>query len=407
MDESKILIIDDSMFYWDSMNNCLLPYELVENQIQNKNSNLNQNQNQNSDDYLNHSLNLYNHTINNNYTDNNKDIDDYTHINEWYMDNYDIEFWENILSRPLYSDEKKLFHQIWNENSLNIDIKMLQKNIIKNHCYIKSITTNVGNCLFESLGSLNLGDNDLNIKPNEMIRKILASLLLAVKTEIGFFPNFPNSTPEEIFTNYNEIEFVKDSKTKTVYIYDYDMMIYDLVSNYSWTRLPTEFLLMAISRIYQVEILIYHNKSNFVNKINVWNNHILNTNPIEKIRLGLINEEHYFPLLELPDDLKYDLAVIDEILKTDIKYDDNIKKFKKWSKIMMDSMNDTAKNYNINNNYFFHNQFANNDITYCNNIDSLHNNKFDSRIMKTNNKLTQEQLDDYNQISNFDEFEFM
>ena len=41
MDKSKILIIDDSKFYWDSMNNCLIPYELVENQNQNSNSNSN------------------------------------------------------------------------------------------------------------------------------------------------------------------------------------------------------------------------------------------------------------------------------------------------------------------------------------------------------------------------------
>ena len=348
------------------------------------------------------------------------------------MDNYDIDFWENMLSRPLYPDEQTLFHQIWNENSLNIDIKMLQKSIIQNHCYIKSITTNVGNCLFESLGSLDLGDNDLDIKPSEMIRKNLASLLLAVKTEIGFFPNLPNSTPEEIFTNYNEIEFVKNSKTKTVYIYDYDMMIYDLVSNYSWSRLPTEFLLMAISRIYQVEILIYHNKSNYINKINVWNN-ILDTNSVEKIRLGLINEEHYFPLLELPDDLKYDSDVIDEIIKTEIKYDKSIEKFKKWSRTMMDSMNGNIEDHNINkfsnntnynnyNNGIFHNDFTSNQIisnqiisnqiisdqnTSYDDVDFLNNETYESKIMETNNKLTQEKIDDYNQISNFDEFEFM
>jgi len=394
MDESKILIIDDLKFYWDYINNCLIPYELVEND----------NHKSNSDKYLNHSLNLYNQTINNNVhyndiSDDNKDTID-TDVNEWYMDNHDIEFWENILSRTLDSDEKKLFHQIWNDKSLNIDIKMLQKSIIKKHCYIKSKTTNVGNCLFESLGSLDLGNNDLDIKPSEMIRKNLGALLLAVKTEIGFFPNLPNFTPEEIFTNYNEIEFVKDLKSKTVYIYDYDMMIYDLVSNYSWTRLPTEFLLMAISRIYQLEILIYHNKSNFVNKINVWNN-ILDTNCIEKIRLGLINEEHYFPLLELPDDLKNDSTVIDEIIKTDIKYDNNIKKFKKWSKVMMDSMNDTSENYNLNK------ISDNNNNIQNDNIDSLDYNKYNTKIMKTNNKLTQEQVDDYNKISNFEDFEFM
>ena len=292
MEQSDILIIDNNKFYWDFTNECLIPYDLAKDTILVKNNNMSDN-NQNKNNYSNNVLDSYTNTkINSNIDSENNENNENI---EWYMEYHDIEFWEKLLNRTLDSDEKSIFHQVWNETSLNFDIKILQKNIIKNHCYIKSITNYVGNCLFESLGSLGLGDNDLNIKPSEMIRKNLASLLLSVKTEIGFFPNLPNSTPEEIFMNYNEIEFVKDSKTKQIYIYDYDMMIYDLASNYSWTRLPTEFLLMSISRIYQIEILIYHNKSEYINKINVLNN-VVESNNYEKIRLGLINEEHYFPL---------------------------------------------------------------------------------------------------------------
>jgi len=423
MDKSNILIIDNNKFYWDSANECLIPYELIEN------NNLNSNHNQNITSNLNNNNNINNNGLNKNINkDNNNNIDndnDNDNIkNEWYMENFDIDFWENILSRQLDKDEKKIFHGILNENSLNLDIKMLQKSIIKNHCYIKSITNNVGNCLFESLGSLDLGDNDLGIQPSEMIRKNLASILLSVKTEIGFFPNIPNSTPEEIFLNYNDVEFVKDSKTNTIYVYDYDMMIFDLNSNYSWARLPTEFLLMAISRIYQFEILIYHNKTDYVNKITVWNNQISN-NDIEKIRLGQINEEHYFPLLELPNELKYDKDVLDEIINTDVKYDNYIKKFKKWSKVMMDSMNsinipneqnisksthiDINSNYknlcdNLSNNLSeeLYENLANSSIDVTNDTDLN-----ELKIMKTKNKLTQEQIDDYNQISNFDEFAFI
>jgi len=390
MDKLEILIIDNQKFYWNSNNECLLPYELIENNIYIPNNNKNNNNNNDKDKNNNDDIN---------YDDNNL---------EWYMENHDINFWENLLSRQLDFDEKKIFHGIWNEISLNLDIKMLQKNILKNFCYIKNITNNIGNCLFESLESLDLGNNDLNIKPSEMIRKNLASILLSVKTEIGFFQNLPNLTPEEIFLNHNDIEFIKDLKTKSIYIYDYDMMIYDLNSNFSWERLPTEFLLMAISRIYQVEILIYHNKTNYINKINVWTN----VNDIDKIRLGQINEEHYFPLEELPNEFKYDKNILDEIINTDVKYDNYSKKFKKWSKIMINSMN-SVNNNNTQNNNTQNNNIQNNDfnnlIDFANSfkknniVDNL--NITESKIMKTNNKLTPEKIYDYEQISNFDDFD--
>ena len=39
-----------------------------------------------------------------------------------------------------------------------------------------------------------------------------------------------NLTPQEIFNNINEIEFIKDERTGIVYLYDYDydMMLFDL-----------------------------------------------------------------------------------------------------------------------------------------------------------------------------------
>lgn len=427
MEQSDIIIIDGQKFYWDISNECIIPCELIE-----KNTKTDTISKSNSADYLQHSIDLYDKTINanndNNNTNTNTNENDDDNVDtdvgwEWYMENYDIDFWESMLGRNLDSDERKLMHGIWNENSLNIDIKMLQKSIINNHCYIKSITTNVGNCLFESIASLGLGDNDLGIKPSEMIRTNLAALLLSVKTEIGFFPNLPNSTPEEIFLTHNEIEMIKDKKTNTIYVYDYDMMIYDLNSNYSWTRLPMEFLLMAISRIYQVEILIYHNKTNYINKINVWDkiqeNNDYNDLEIDKIRLGQINEEHYFPLLELSDELKFNPDAINEILETEIKYDKYIRQFKKWSKVMMNSIGmGTNTNPNPNLNHKPNNKY---EIEYdipkpdnkqkpldINKIEIGEHQKYHSPIvMKTNKSLTQEQIDDYNQISNFDDFSFV
>lgn len=348
------IFIDGKKFYWDFDTNILIPVKIDKTNIINTNN------------------------INNiNYS--NGDEDEIEH--EWYMDCHDIGFWETILSRELYYDEKKLIYEIWNENLLNIDIKKLQKNIIDHHCYIKSMTTNIGNCLFESISELGLGDNDLGIKHSQMVRSNLAAMLLAVKNEVGFFPNLPDMTPEQIFLNQNEIEFVKDKNN--VYNYDYDMMIYDLNTNCSWSRLPTEFLLMAISRIYQVEILIYHNKNTYVNKINAWDKSNME---IEKIRLGQINEDHYFPLLELKDEYKFNPIIIDEILYTEIKYDKHLRKFKKWSKIIMDSIN--------SNNKCIYEYVDDSKLNYQN-----------YKIMKTNKFLTPEQINDFEVINNLDNFD--
>ena len=339
IDDENTMIIDNQKFYYDCENNNLIHLESYDT------------------------------------TNFNKVLDKNTDCDDWYITNYDINFWEKILSRKLHKKEIKIFHDIWNENILNLDIKVLQKNIINNGCYIKSITNNIGNCLFESFAELGLGDNDLSILPCKMIRMNLASLLLAVKTQKGFFPIIPELTPEEIFANCNEIEFVKEKETNNVYVYNYDMMIIDLNSDFSWNKLPTEFLLMVISRIYQVEINIYHNNTNYINKINVWNN--LNYN-IEKILLGQINEEHYFPLLELPNNLKGDTDVIKEILNTDIKYDHGIKKFNKWSKSIINS--------------------------YYSNID---NDIILENKSKEVSKLNDEQIYDYDQIDNLNDFYFL
>lgn len=267
---------------------------------------------------------------------------------------------------------------------------MLQQNILVHGCYIKGITNNVGNCLFESLASLGLGDNDLGISPHVMIRKSVASVLLSVKTEVGFFPKIPDMTPEELFASSNDVEYVKDKNTGEIYCYDYEMMIWDLNTSFSWEKLPTEFILTAISRIYNVEIQIYHNKTDFINKINALDN----TDSEDVIRLGQINEEHYFPLLLLPDELKSDFETINELLNTDIKYAQSIEKFKKWSKSMMDSIG-------------FNQASQANQANQANYANHTHSSNDDIITMKTNKILSQEQKQDYDEISNFDNFDII
>ena len=173
------------------------------------------------------------------------------------------------------------------------------------------------------------------------------------------------------------------------------MMINDLNSSYSWERLPTEFILMTLSRIYQVEIIIYHNMTDFINKINVLEDEYVYK---DIIRLGQINEEHYFPLLEIPTELKNDTDVINEILNTKIVYDKCLKQFKKWSKILMDSMINTTNTVTIKNDK------SNNDMIILDNSNNSNINT--TKIMKTN-KLTIEQSEDYKHISNIEDFDIL
>lgn len=247
----------------------------------------------------------------------------------WYPDKPDVDLWESFLGRSLSIKEKKIILSVFEEKDLNNSIKGLQQNLLGSNCFIKELTNNNGNCLFESLGMLGLGDNELEINPQQMLRNNLSSILLYMRNIYDFFPAL-TITPEEIFNNSNEIDFVKNDKTGEVYEYNYDMMVCDLRTNYSWERLPTELILMTVSRLYEVKILIYHNKTQFVNEINVWKG-IKSDDELDIIRLGHINEEHYVPVLRLPEELIDDIETIHQISKIKLKYDTKKINYKQWA----------------------------------------------------------------------------
>lgn len=247
----------------------------------------------------------------------------------WYPKKPDIDLWESFLNRNLTIKEKTIILDTFVEKDLNNSIKGLQQNILGSNCFIHSLTSNNGNCLFESLGKLGLGELDLDIPPHVVLRNNLSSILLYMRNVDDFFPNISLS-PEEIFENSNEIDFIKNKNTGEIYVYNYDMMICDLRTNYSWERLPTELILLTVSRLYEVKILIYHNKTRYINEINVWKG-IIPDDQIDIIRLGHINEEHYLPILKLPDELIDDVDTIHNISKIKLEYDNKKINYKAWA----------------------------------------------------------------------------
>jgi len=250
---------------------------------------------------------------------------DYNHFNQ---DNYypppDFDIWESFLGRQLEQKERKIIYDYLLEKDTNLQIKSLHNNIISNgYFFIPKLTKNNGNCLWECLSILGYG------KASE-IRKNIAALLLLVKNDWNFFPNI-NTCPEELFINCNDVEVVKDKNTGIVYEYDYDMMVVDLYSNHSWTRLPMELILMTICRVYEINFKIFSNKSDYINTVSVV------ADEDENVYLGHINEEHYIPIVKIDDDFAHDPVILFEYLNMYPIYTSAKNKYDKLAKILVDN----------------------------------------------------------------------
>lgn len=259
---------------------------------------------------------------------------------------------KNNLKRTLLESEINNIINIFIEKKFNLQLKYLKKNVTSINCFIPKLTNLNGNCLFESLSILGLSETDEILDINDkckFLRNNIAKILTIVK-DFNIFPNI-NMTPNEIFQNSNDIEFIKDGDTNKVYEYNYEVMINDLILNNSWHRLPMELILMTISRIYQVKILVLHNKTQYITEINVFKD-IIDDNNIDTIRLGLINEEHYLPVLELPQEQKDNKKIIENLLNSKLEYNNETSKYHIWEKniklLIEKENNESNENYNLN-----------------------------------------------------------
>jgi hypothetical protein len=279
----------------------------------------------------------------------------------------DIDLWESFLNRSLTKKEKEFFHDYLIEKDTNLQIKFLYFNMMANGYYlIPKLTKNNGNCFWESLSHLGFG------KSSE-IRKNIAALLLLVKNDYSFFPNL-NTCPEELFLNCNDVEVVRDKNTNLVYEYDYNMMVIDLYKNHSWTRLPMELIMMTVSRVYEINIKIFSNKSEFVQTVTVWNDEE------DTVYLGHINEEHYIPITKIDDELTQNFTLIEDIIKIYPRYISAKKNYKKWINSVT-TFNETS------------------------NLESFETQNEDKTNNTNNYTINQELIKDLDEIKDFTDFE--
>ncbi len=206
--------------------------------------------------------------------------------------------WTEYLERPLTYEERHILDSVRLENNINRKIKEMYDICKKKNMYISKLTNMDGNCLFESLNYHNIGFDVLSLRAG------LATLMYFFKTTKNFFPHLDSSL-EELFNSYNEVEYVYTAKEVQIdgekdriiefYKYTYNVMCQDLMNESSWSKLPTQIILMVISYLYKVNIVIINNVNEYEMNINVYES-IQNKPAIKTIFLGNLGESHYLPI---------------------------------------------------------------------------------------------------------------
>lgn len=201
--------------------------------------------------------------------------------------NYDntvsIEYWQNYLQRHLTKEEYFILKQAKCEKTINDKIKKIYNICSKNNMYIPMLTNMHGNCIFESLQYFKLCDDIDNL------RKGIANIMIMFKDKKNFLPNQEMSL-SELFSIYNEIEYVYCRIQKKLYKYNFDAMCIDLANDCSWTRLNTELIFTVMSLLLNLKFFIFHDNGHVTKICSDENDNTLN------IYLGLIDEFHYFPI---------------------------------------------------------------------------------------------------------------
>jgi len=207
-------------------------------------------------------------------------------------------------NKKLTKEEDELLYDHYNEKNTNACLKILHYNCQLNNLYVPKLSEMVGNCLFESLIYHGIGNSV------DDLRKGLAFLMYIYRDYKDFLPN--GLTLKEMFefqASCDDIQYVSNNdKNRMYYEYTYDVMCQDLASNYSWTNLPTNIILLMVSYLYKVEIisvLDYETNNNGISPINFWSEkEDIDMSSIKKIYIGHLNNSHWVPITEIPENKK-------------------------------------------------------------------------------------------------------
>ena len=193
-----------------------------------------------------------------------------------------IEEWEKYVDRNLTKSEKKLIQNYNTECYYNQHLEYLHDVCNTKGLYVYRLTVPDGNCMFESLVELGYGESIRGLRQ-------FISFIMYHASDIKHFFADKDESLRELFNVYNEVQHVFCEEEQKIYEYTYEVMCYDLASDNSWNNLPTELILLVISKIFDIEIVILNNQSD-------WEHTICYGEPNFTIYLGHLDELHYVPL---------------------------------------------------------------------------------------------------------------
>lgn len=201
----------------------------------------------------------------------------------YHPQSFDIDEWKSyadLVGKKITDDEINIIEQAELEEEHNCKLIKLYGKINKLDLRIVELTNLNGNCLFESLRILGLYDDDVTF------RYALAQLLLLFKNDKFKFETEEKSL-NELFDLSNNIEEVICDDI--IYKYTFEIMCQDIINRSSWERIPTELLLIFISKLFNINFEIINHRTGNIIKIYSDNNA-----PV--YYLGHLYESHYVPL---------------------------------------------------------------------------------------------------------------
>lgn len=174
--------------------------------------------------------------------------------------------------RMLYAQEE--FNEYMERISTMIN--QIIENCNKHNYEISHVTNMNGDCFFECLVHNNICLNVQNA------RKMTSYLMHTFKSTVNFISEHNNETLESLFEKYTESQSYHNVLNNKIEKYTYDVMCKDICNMGSWQRLPTQLIMMVLSKAYNIKFIIINSKkANIVEICNCPSNMPTTVNPID------------------------------------------------------------------------------------------------------------------------------
>jgi hypothetical protein len=230
-----------------------------------------------------------------------------------------INYWTTQLERinkQLHKRDRKILKNAKNEKCDNESLQRIHARALQDNLYIPCLTELNGDCMFESMQHAGLC-----VDKNYMRKSV--GLLFFLFGNCKLISGH-DMTLKELFDMTNDIQYVYCHNNDKLYKYTYYTMCSDMFTDGCWSRLPAELVLMMISIFFKVRFHVYHDNGHVAKICDIMlDNQLSETDPGSNIRVGLIGEHHYIPLVERNGNAQE--------LKCP-KYDTELRKFHKWAK---------------------------------------------------------------------------